>query len=326
MPHPRAFVAPLSAALAAAAFALPQVSPATASEPRAETTRATTPPTPTTPTTPTTTLQCPDATVQVTTAKELTDALKRARAGTVIQLADGVYQGRFKATAKGSSSRPVWLCGGPGAVLDGGSTSTGYVLHVNKAQHWRFVGFTLRNGKKGVMTDQARNNIFDGLDIGTIGEEGIHLRDNSRSNELRGLRVHDTGLLNPQFGEGVYVGSALNHSDIENGRPDRSDDNVIRDSTIWNTAAEAFDLKEGTSRGRVLDNIIDGAGTTAVDSVLDAKGNDWLIRGNRVSNPPMDVFQIHVRWKGWGQRNVFTENWLASGDPAPVPPEPKPKR
>lgn len=28
------------------------------------------------------------------------------------------------------------------------------------------------------------------------------------------------------------------------------------------------------------------AGTTVVDSVLDTKGNDWLICGNRVSNPP----------------------------------------
>lgn len=268
--------------------------------------------------------QCPAATVQVTTAKELHDALKKAKAGTVIGLADGVYQGRFKATAKGSASRPIWLCGGPGAILDGGSIRTGYVLHVNKAQHWRFAGFTLRNGKKGVMTDSARNNVFDGLDIGTIGEEAFHLRTNSRNNELRGLRIHDTGLVSPQFGEGVYVGSALNHSEIEQGRPDRSDDNVIRDSSIWNTTAEAFDLKEGTSRGRVLNNTIDGAGTTAVDSVLDAKGNDWLISGNRVANPPMDVFQIHVRWKGWGQRNVFENNWMTpSGSPAPVPPQPK---
>lgn len=269
-------------------------------------------------------MQCPAPTVRVTTARELHDALEKARAGTVIGLADGVYEGRFKASSKGRSTRPIWLCGGPGAVLDAGSIRTGYVLHVNGAQHWRFVGFALRNGKKGVMTDRARDNVFDALDIGTIGEEAFHLRDNSRANLLRGLRIHDTGLHTPQFGEGVYVGSALNHSDIENGRPDRSDDNVIRESIIWNTTAEAFDLKEGTSRGKVLDNLIDGAGSTAVDSVLDAKGNDWLIRGNRVANPPQDVFQIHVRWPGWGQRNSFVDNRLIpSGEPARVPPEPR---
>ena len=304
--RPHVLATTLVTAAIAAAVTLGSASPAAAADPD--------------PATP----SCPAPTVRVSTAKELKDALARARAGTVIHLADGVYQGRFKAIAKGSSSRPIRLCGGPGAVLDAGSIRTGYVLHVAKAQHWRFVGFALRNGKKGVMTDQARHNVFDGLDIGTVGEEAFHLRDGSRANELRRLRIHDTGLLTPRFGEGVYVGSALNHSDIENGRPDRSDDNVIRESTIWNTTAEAFDLKEGTSRGKVLDNVIDGAGTTAVDSVLDAKGNDWLIRGNRVSNPPRDVFQIHVRWKGWGQRNVFADNRLApSGALAPVPPEPK---
>ncbi|OLT15092.1 hypothetical protein BJF78_16720 [Pseudonocardia sp. CNS-139] len=67
---------------------------------------------------------------EVSGAGELSAALAGARPGDVIRLADGVYEGAFVATASGTPDAPIWVCGSRGAVLDGGGTRGGYVLHL----------------------------------------------------------------------------------------------------------------------------------------------------------------------------------------------------
>ena len=69
---------------------------------------------------PATPVVCPAATVRVTTAVELEDALAAAQPGATIELADGTYVGKFVATVPGTASAPIHLCGSPAAILDGG--------------------------------------------------------------------------------------------------------------------------------------------------------------------------------------------------------------
>ena len=46
------------------------------------------------------------------------------------------------------------------------------------------------------------------LTVSRIGDEAIHLRDNSTDNVVSGNTVSDTGHRKPQYGEGIYVGTA----------------------------------------------------------------------------------------------------------------------
>ena len=78
-------------------------------------------------------VECPDATVEVSSAEQLTAALADAKPGDSIQLADGTYTGEFVATASGTPTDPIFLCGGSGAVLDGGSITGGYAFHLEGA-------------------------------------------------------------------------------------------------------------------------------------------------------------------------------------------------
>jgi len=54
---------------------------------------------------------------------------------------------------------------------------------------------------------------------------------------------------------------------------------------------------------------------TGADSWVDVKGSGWLIKGNDGRNSPMDGFQTHEIVNGWGTRNTFQNNTVASSLP-----------
>jgi hypothetical protein len=151
----------------------------------------------------------PKRTINVNNASSLKDALLNARAGDEIVLANGTYSGRFviPASANGTRVNRIILRGSRNAILDGGTLSTGYVLHM-QGSYWDVVGFTIQNGKKGIMADGVNHSIIDGVKVHNIGEEAIHLRKFSSNNIVKNTEITDIGLLTPDYGEGIYIGTA----------------------------------------------------------------------------------------------------------------------
>jgi hypothetical protein len=252
---------------------------------------------------------------RVSGAAQLQAALQAARPGQVIELADGVYSGRFVASVSGTSAQPIVLRGGRGAVLDGGSPSTGTALSLQGASYWWLEGFTVRGAQKGVVLDRSNHDVLSKLDVGQTGMEGVHFRSSSSDNWLQGSDVHNTGRVNAGFGEGVYVGSAKSHWGTygNSGGMDRSDRNVITANWIHAVTAENIDIKEGTTGGMIYGNVLDGDGMTGAhfaDSWVDLKGNGWLVAYNTGRRSGVDGFQTHVQLSGWGRGNVFRSNRL----------------
>ncbi len=274
----------------------------------ASTTAALSPPAPTGPTSvadPT----CPGATITVRDADGLTAALRAARPGTAIHLADGTYTGKFVADRTGTRAQPIFLCGGPGAVLDGDGVRGGYVLHLDHVAYWRVVGFTVRNGQKGVVADSTQHSVIASLAIHDIGDEAIHLRAHSSDDIVAHNTISGTGKRRDKFGEGVYVGTAKsNWCTYSDCQPDPCNRNLVIGNHISDTTAESVDLKEGTSLGVVAGNTFDGSALSGADSWVDAKGTSWLISGNTGSSSPADGFQTHQIVDGAGEGNVFTKN------------------
>jgi nitrous oxidase accessory protein NosD len=247
--------------------------------------------------------------VEVSTARDLQAALDAARPGEVIRLADGRYEGNFVASAQAGAEAPIRLCGGRGAVLDGGDVDGDYTLHLSGATHWQVSGLTVTGGQKGVMVDAGSGIRLEGLLVTSMGDEAIHLRTNSSDNAVVGNTIRDTGLRKPKFGEGVYVGSAeSNWCQLTDCQPDRSDRNLIEGNDIAGTTAEAVDIKEGTSDGVLRGNTFDGAAMVEADSWVDVKGNGWRIEGNTGTSTSADGFQVHEVVDGWGRDTVFSGN------------------
>jgi hypothetical protein len=261
---------------------------------------------------------CPAATVTVNDASSLQAALDNAAPGTSIRMEDGVYAGRFKATASGTAENPIFLCGGAGAVIDGGGVKGGYAFHLDGASDWRLVGFSIRNAQKGLMVDGGQREVIQGLTIERTGDEAIHLRKFSSDNIVQRNTVRETGERRAEFGEGIYVGTAeSNWCTVTDCKPDASDRNILRRNTISATTAESIDIKEGTSDGTVSANTFDGGSLRGphADSWVDVKGNNWTIEGNTGRNAPEDGFQTHEVVKGWGSKNVFKANTVEVNGP-----------
>ena len=257
--------------------------------------------------------------VQVHDGAGLVVALAAAAPGTTITLADGVYTTKQQVTISTActAAAPCVLQGTRAAVLDGSGLSGHYGLHLVGADHWTVRGLTVRNASKGIVADGTTGSVIESVEVEQIGAEGIHLRAFSSDNVVRGSLVHHVGLDKPQFGEGIYVGSATsNWGTYSGGQPDRSDRNQILGNRIWATGAESVDIKEGTTAGVLSGNTFDGAGMAgqnSADSWVDVKGNGWLISGNTGTSALLDGFQTHVVVAGWGQGNTFTGNHATVG-------------
>jgi hypothetical protein len=121
--------------------------------------------------------------------------------------------------------------------------------------------------------------------------------------------VSDTGLRDEDYGEGIYVGSAVSnwcaYTDCE---ADRSDRNVIKGNTITDTTSEAIDIKEGTTGGVLVGNVFDGSAMTEADTWVNLKGNNYLVQGNRGASAAENGFETHDILPGWGDHNVFAAN------------------
>jgi parallel beta-helix repeat protein len=252
---------------------------------------------------------CSSPTKKVSSTAELTSALSGATAGQVIFMQPGTYSGNFVATASGTASSPITLCGTSSSVLDGGDTKKGYVFHLDGANYWHLEGFSVTNGQKGVVTDKTTGALIHGLTVHGIGDEGIHLRDFSSGNTVDGNTVSQTGMLKAKYGEGIYIGTAKsNWCSFSQCKVDNSDHNVISNNHISDTTAENVDIKEGTTGGILKGNTFDGSGMTAADSWVDVKGDDWLIEDNVGHDSVNDGYQTHQILDGWGANNVFVGN------------------
>ncbi|WP_368497091.1 hypothetical protein [Herbiconiux sp. A18JL235] len=254
----------------------------------------------------------PTGAIVVSTADELVEALRDASAGDRIVLADGRFAGTFTASAQGTADDPITLCGSADAVLDGGSTDTGYTLHLDDASRWVVAGFTVTGGQKGVMLDGSSHNELRSLTVSGTGDEAVHFRSGSSDNVLADSVIDRTGLREPRFGEGVYIGSARsNWCDLTDCEPDASDRNRVTGTTVSGTTAEPIDVKEGTTGGELSGNVLDGSSVTDADSLIDVKGSGWVVSDNRGTAAPGDGAQVHVIDGLGGAGTVFTANRFA---------------
>jgi hypothetical protein len=265
---------------------------------------------------------------------EIRNALASATPGTVIQALDGEYEfkPRLVASASGTADAPITLNGSRRVVFRTKNASGDYGLSIT-GDYWRVSGITVAHATKGIVLDGSSGTVLDNVEVFDIGDEAVHFRACSSDGVLRNSFIHDTGRNSPQYGEGVYVGSANSNwstyecTDHIEGNPegDNTERVLIEDNVFEEVTAEGADLKEGTDSGTLRGNAFRRTGTSgqnSADSAVDAKGNNWLIEANSVSETDApwdddgterpsefaDGFQAHSVYTGYGTGNTFRGN------------------
>lgn len=251
--------------------------------------------------------------VDVQGVAQLKQALAVAAPGTMIRMAGGNYKGDFVASKSGTAGQPIILCSEANATISADEAKEDSFNLLG--DHWVLSGFTVSGGLRGVVLDGANFNRLVGLSVHGSGQEAIHLRSHSSDNVVEACKIWNTGLSTPDYGEGIYVGSAKSNWKQYTGSastPDRSDRNQILDNEIGpNVTAEHIDIKEGTQGGLVQGNLFDGKGISGknyADSWVDVKGNDYVVADNVGVDSPLDGFQTHVVESSWGHNITFLRN------------------
>ena len=278
-------------------------------------------------------LAAPRLVVNVSTAEQLAAAMASAVPGETIQLADGTYHGEAFTSVSGTAAQPITLRGSSRAIIVNDtfvaattpcpSGHTAYGIWLNGASYWRLSGFTVAYSKKGIVVDHGTGVVIAGVTVHDISDEGIHFRTSTTDSSIVGSVIYNTGLVQPGFGEGVYLGSAMGNwkcfGENNHTGPDRGDRNQVIGNRIGpGVAAEHIDIKEGTVDGQIIGNVFDGrgiSGANSADSWIDVKGSNYLIEGNLGTFAPTtgsvfaDGYQIHEQFGlGYGCGNRFTGN------------------
>jgi hypothetical protein len=261
------------------------------------------------------------STITVATSTELATALKAVKPGQTIALKDGTYtSSNVVAAVNGTASAPITITGSRKAILTTGTAASGYGLHIT-GDYYKILGLSVTNSGKGIVLDGSTHTLISGVDVGRTGTEGVHFRANSSDGIIENSIIHDVGTVTPDYGEGIYIGSAYsNWAKIMGSATvmDKTDRIVIRNNQIKNTPAEGIDIKEGTIDGLVTGNVFTNSGYSGIhfgDSWMDVKGNSYKIIGNSGSGAKLDAFQVHTQMAGWGINNVFTGNTVLGGIP-----------
>ena len=267
-------------------------------------------------------------------------AMANAQPGDEIVIASGTYAigddnkitgalGRsayLYGSNSGTATAPITLRGASASdrpVIKGVPDRSGYLLSLD-GDYWVVEDLEFETGAKGIVLDNANYNQLLNLSVHNIREEGIHLRDGSSNNLVKGCQVYDTGVGTPSFGEGLYVGSDRGqHNDPYDPA---CDNNTIEDCIVGpNVAAEGVDVKEGT-KNTIIRNCTFSArgikGENSADAFIDLKGaygfvynNTFNLDGSTVLNAGVD-FLDRGTGVNTGFRNAIFNNTFNLGSRA----------
>lgn len=165
-------------------------------------------------------------TVNVPADTTLTDALANAQAGDDIVLAADTYSGAFEITASLSSRARLRAADGATAILKSTTTAA---LFIRNARNWIIgstagslvidgagvanstLGIGVKSGTKestGTGGGACQDIHLHNLEIRNAGQALLRIAYDSVNITVSNSRIHTSGVKKPEYGEGVYIGSA----------------------------------------------------------------------------------------------------------------------
>lgn len=237
----------------------------------------------------------------VSNQSELAAAVAAARPGDVINLASGVYSRvdhqLDRGHRSGTASAPIVIQAAAGATPiidagDNGNPSRRFAVSIIRSAHVRVRGLEIRNGIFGALSRGSASITFEHNHIHHLGQVGVATGaaetpggyEPSSDTVIRCNRIHHTGMLDHEFGEGIYVGNG--GTDVV----DRTSGVLIENNEIHSIANEAIDVKRYTTNVTIRRNLIHDVTPYYGGAIsLGLNKNHWgpanyLVEGNAIWN------------------------------------------
>lgn len=218
--------------------------------------------------------------------------------------------------ASGTAAAPIVITADPGAWIDPGDQYSNFgALDVLTADHVHVVGVNVRNAQFGIRCLQCNGSALTPVRIAEntvtqIGHSGINFAGHwdthapSSYGIIENNIISATGMIQSQFGEGVYVGfGSVEWIDTTNNV-------VVEGNDISFTGAEGVDIKPGTRHIEVKDNFIHDLAPLSGGAIsahyVNASSNPHpgqldpvLIEGNRIWNVNLTATAGSNDWAIW---------------------------
>ena len=239
--------------------------------------------------------------------------------GTVIQLAAGEYGDLLIEDRTFTEGAPLYILGAPGFAST--FTGGGYRgVYVAGSSYVFMASLLVRNGwLDGVTVAASDHVVICDFEIHDLRQAGVVIHERSTYVDLLYTRIHDTGQENPQWGEGVYVGTGGS-----GGFPDTTEHVWLEGNVITRTAnSEGVNVKPETFhvtvRGNDISDTRPGTASQYNQSALTIEGargmdfprndeeRDVWVEGNRVSMVRLGRWANGIMVGGTGVRVVDNE-------------------
>ena len=237
---------------------------------------------------------------EVTTAEDWDAALAVVQPGEVIRLTANISSPLTYRGPSGTPDTPIWITADPGVWIDPGSIARGSVgVRVIEAAHVNVVGVRVRHTHFGIWIQGSTGTpgsplVVANNTIEDVGQAGLIVSDNTTRTvpssfvQVIGNTITRTGRLDPQYGEGIYIGSGTP------GWVDHTNNIEVLGNDISETTGDGIDIKPGTTDLLIEGNSIhdnatrDGGAITAhwagsPNPDPSVNGN-LVIRGNAIWN------------------------------------------
>jgi parallel beta-helix repeat protein len=154
-------------------------------------------------------LQTQAGKIVVNPGEDLNGIINSAKGGDTVLVKPGIYSQVNLSGKNFSEQKPLVVrADGLGTVLVKGDTiRKGTALEINKSSYIIFEGITFTNAMWGIYVKGSEHILIRNNEIYSTGQEGCHIGRSSKYVDIIGNTIHNTGLFNSKWAEGVYVGS-----------------------------------------------------------------------------------------------------------------------
>lgn len=214
-------------------------------------------------------------------------AVNTIHAGDTLYVKSGTYSGVFTISKlSGVSDKQTIVQTYPGeqVALEGLGVNTGRIK-IDSCDYLTFKGFEVTTHNQGIFITGGCSYItLDSVEVHNIGQEGIHVKENSHHIVIQNSKVYDTDKWDYN-GEGFYIGTG------SAGPIDSTSYVTVRNCVIYNTVDEAIEFKPGThgciAEGNLIYNIVTSKTVGVIEinedslGVQNCSGNpEHIVRNN----------------------------------------------
>jgi len=215
------------------------------------------------------------ATITVSNGDNPADKINGATGGDIVLVGAGTY-GSFQITGRTfTEAQPLIIKAAPAAkpVIQSGDW---YLAPISSSSYIVLDGLTFDGSGQPLYCTDVDHLILINLEVRNTGQEAVHIRGTSRYVDIINCHIHHTGSAQPQWAEGIYIGSgSLPFMNEEYIWIEGNEINNTGNSEAINIKAQSYHI---TMRGNKLHDISPGTATQYNEAALSVEGADLTFR------------------------------------------------